>query len=354
MAIPYQPQNVEAQQSDGSILVTWSSSLGATGYTVQRSTDGINFSTVATLGLVLQYLDSFPGIGVAYYYQIAAMNLSGLSPYSNVVSSISAPPAEMSLAELRLRCKQKADRVESPFVTDPEWNYNIRLGCYELYDILMTSYEDYFAQDYVQIPTNGTDFRYPLPDGATNYLGGVFGGISGTPAPAYYKAAGFDLNVNTSVLTPSRVTLLKYDFIKRNQYVYPNSTSTIYGVYNMRYRIMGNFINIIPTPAGGQNIIMWYSGRLPRLLLDTDLTTIGVSGWLQYVITRAAKYALDKEQDTDTTKLDQEILFLKKRIEEASSNRDAGIPDTISETRSDYSYGGTSFGGGSGGGQGGW
>jgi hypothetical protein len=218
---------------------------------------------------------------------------------------------------------------------------------YELYDILMTSYEDYFAQSYVTIQTNGTTANYPLPDGATNYLGGSYTGTSGSPAPAFYKLAGMDLNVNTSTLTPSRVSMLRFNFIKRNQYVYPNSTSTIYGDYNMRYRIMGNNINIIPTPAGNQTLIAWYSPRLPGLLKDTDLTTIGVSGWLDYVIVRAAKYALDKEEGTDTSKLDTEILFLKTRIEQASSNRDVGIADTISETRQDTLYGGTGWGGGS-------
>ncbi len=236
-------------------------------------------------------------------------------------------------------------------MTDSEANYFIRNAMYELYDILMCSYEDYFAQEYFTIQTNGTTANYPLPNGVSNYLGGNFNGTSGTPAKAFYKLAGMDLNVNTSVITPSRVTLLKFEFIKRNQYVYPNSTSTIYGVYNMRYRIMGDNINIIPTPAGNQTLIAWYSPRLPGLLQDINLTTIGVSGWLEYVIVRVAKYMLDKEQDIDTSKLDSEILFLKKRIEEASQNRDAGIPDKISETRMDPIYGGTGWGGG---GQGGW
>lgn len=349
--LPYQVQGLDAEQSDGNILLTWNGSLGSTSYQVQRSTDGVNFTNLATTGVVTQYVDALPGIGIMYYYQVAGINTDGVGPYSTVVQMATAAAAEMSLYELRLRCQQKADRVSSDFVTNSEWNYNIRLGMYELYDILMTSYEDWFASSYVAIQTNGTIANYPLPDGVTNYLGGNYNGVSGVPAPAFYKLAGMDLNVNTSVLTPSRVSLLRYDFIKRNQYVYPNSTSTIYGVYNMRYRIMGNNINIIPTPAGNQTLIAWYSPRLPRLLLDTDLTTIGVSGWLNYVIARAAKYALDKEQETDTSKLDAEILFLKSRIEEASQNRDAGIPDTISETRQDPIYSGTGWGSG---GNGGW
>jgi hypothetical protein len=225
---------------------------------------------------------------------------------------------------------------------------------YELYDLLITSYEDYFSSSEAFILTNGNQHKYPLPDGVTNYLGGSYTGTSGAPAPALYKLVGVDLNVNTSNVTPSRVSLLRFDFIKRNQYIYPNSTSTIYGIYNMRYRLMGEMtptgyqqiLDIIPVPAGGQNLTVLYAPKLPALLQDTDLTTLGFSGWIRYAIVRAAKYALDKEEGSDTSKLDTELVYLKQRIEQASSNRDIGQADTISETRVDHVYGGTGWGGG--------
>jgi hypothetical protein len=351
MTIPYQPQNLTAEQSDGNILISWNGSLGATGYQVQRSTDGVNFTNLATTGVITQYLDSLPGIGILYYYQVAATNLSGISPFSSAVQMVAAPPSEMSLYELRLRSQQTADRVDSQFIITSEWNAFIRLAMYELYDLLIDSYEDLFASQYVFINTNGTTQNYPIPDGVTNYIGGVYPNASGSPSPALYKLAGMDLGINTS--NNAWVTLLKFDWIERNKYVYPNSTSTIYGVYNMRYRLMGNFVNLIPTPAGNQQIRMWYSPKLPGLLKDTDLTTLGYSGWLRYPIVRAAKYALDKEEGSDTSKLDAELVFLKDRIESASQNRDVGQADTISNTRVDPLYGGNGFASG-GGGNAGW
>jgi len=66
---------------------------------------------------------------------------------------------------------------------------------------------------------------------------------------------------------------------------------------------------------------------------------------------RTAKYALNKEE-SDTAKLDEEIAFLKLRIEQTASNRDIGVADTISPTRADPLLGNMGFGGG--GGQGGW
>ena len=89
------------------------------------------------------------------------------------------------------------------------------------------------------------------------------------------------------------------------------------------------------------------------MLADNDITTIGYSGWLQYVIVRAAKYALDKEE-SDTSKLDEELLFLKTRIEETSQNRDAGQADTISDVRSGRGWGNGGWGWGMNGPVGGW
>lgn len=349
--IPYQPQSLTAEQTDGNILLTWNGSLGATSYTIQRGTDGVNFTTVGTAS-TNQYVDSYPGIGQMFYYQVAAVSTAGTSPYSSTAQMVAAPPGEMSLYELRLRSQQTADRLNSGFIPNSEWNSFGRLALYELYDLLITTYEDYGIAQPILIATNGTTFQYALPDGATNYLGNVYSGGSGAPAAAYYKLSGVDLQVNSSTVTPSWVTIPKYNWVDRNDFIYPNSTSTIYGVYNMRYRVMDNFINFIPTPAGNQTVRLWYAPRLKGLLKDSDLTTIGVSGWLRYVIVRMAKYALDKEE-SDTSKLDQELLFLKTRIEQSASNRDQGRPDTISNTRKDWINGGAGNGGMSGG-QGGW
>jgi hypothetical protein len=278
-----------------------------------------------------------------YYYQVAGVNGSGSSVYSNIAQMVAAPPSEMSLYELRLRSQQTADRVSSNFVTTSEWNAFLRIAMYELYDLLIGAYEDYGVAPPVYINTNSTTANYPLPDG-TNYLGGVYQGTSGLPSERFYKLVGVDLGVNTS--NNAWVTINRYNFIDRNLYVYPNSTSTIYGVYNMRYRVMGDNLNIIPTPAGNQQLRLWYTPVLPALLLDTDLTNIGISGWLRYVIVRSAKYALDKEEGSDTSKLDTEIAFLKTRIEQMASTRDEGQGDTISHTRSDYPYGGNGWNGG--------
>lgn len=337
MAIPFSPPSFSVQQGNLKIFLSWDIVAGATSYSVQRSTDGVTFSTLANPA-PNSYLDTTASIGVQYYYRVASTNGSGTSAYTAAQSAVIAPNGELSLGELRLRGQQRADRVNSQFVTNSEWNYFINQAMYELYDLLITVYEDYFEAPEVTFTVNGNSNKYPLPDGILTFTDSA----TGQPiiAPPFYKLSGVDLALFNT--TNGYVNMNKYNLIDRNKFVYPNSGSTIYGVYNLQYRLMGNFIRFIPVPSGGTMIRLLYIPRLPTLLADTDVTTIGYSGWLQYVIARAAKYALDKEE-SDTTTLDQELGFLKKRIEESAMNRDVGQPDTVSDLRNTqlgWGYGG--------------
>lgn len=325
--------------------MSWATSAGATSYDVQRSTDGITFASVAT-PTATQYLDTAVTVGSVYYYKVAAVNGSGTSPYTQVQSLVPTPTAEMSLGEIRTRAQQRADRLNSNFVTLPEWNFFINQAMFELYDLLVTQYEDYFIATPATFTVTGNTFLYPLPDGNTTFTNGITG-ASMVAAP-FYKLVGVDLALNASA--NGYVTVNKFNFADRNKFVYPNSASTIYGVFNLQYRLMGDKIEFIPTPSAGQQIRLWYIPRLNELLADSDLTTIGFSGWLQYVIVRAAKYALDKEE-SDTSKLDEELAFLMKRIEGSSMNRDAGQGDTIADIRRQGINGRTGPGDGF---QGGW
>lgn len=351
MAVPSIPQNMFVQSANQEILVSWDLSSGATSYIIQRSLDNITFSTLATISgtpLATQYLDSAVTLNTQYWYKVCASNSSGDSSYTNSQSAVPAPAGEMTLGQIRLQAQQRADRVNSQFVTKPEWNTYINLAMYELYDLLTAVYEDYFIATPVQFNSDGSTYMYDLPDGNTDFINGLNPNATITDAPAFYKLKGVDLSLQNA--TNAYVTVNKFNFIDRNNFVYPNTASTQYGVFNMRYRLMGNKIEFIPTPSAGQSIRLWYIPRLTELLKDTDSSSMSISGWIEYVIVRAAKYALDKEE-SDTTKLDQQIIFLKQRIEESAANRDAGQPDTISNTRSNGGWGSD---GGFNGSRGGW
>lgn len=339
MAIPSTPTNLYVQQGNRQVYLSWDLSTGSTSYSVQRSTDNVTFVTISST-VVTNYLDTAVSVGVQYFYQVASTNGSGTSSYTTSQSIIPTPTAEMSLGQIRLAAQQRADRVNSNFVTLPEWNSYINQAMYELYDLLITVYEDYFVATPYQFTSDGTTFQYAIPDGALSFENGITG-ASGYIAPPLYKLMGIDLAINNA--NNAYVTVNKFTFMDRNRFVYPNTASTIYGVFNLQYRMLGNVIQFIPTPSSGQKIRVWYVPRLNQLLKDTDLTSDSISGWIEYVIVRAAKYALDKEE-SDSSKLDAELAFLKQRIEESASNRDQGQPDRITDVRQNGSWGSMSGG----------
>lgn len=337
MSVPGIPTNFYLQTGNRQNFLSWDIVAGATSYQVQRSVDGITYTDYAT-NTVNNYLDTAVVSGTQYYYQVASINGSGTGSFTAPQSIVPTPTAEMSLGQLRLMSQQRADRVGSNFVTLPEWNSFINQAMYELYDLLITADEEYYVATPAQFTAQGNQnqtYLFPLPDGVTSFTNGITG-APGYIASPFYKLKGVDLGLNTS--NNAWVTVNKFTFADRNKFVYPNTASTIYGVFNLQYRLLGSNIEFVPTPSSGSQIRLWYIPRLPQLLLDTDITTTGISGWNQYIIVRAAKYALDKEE-SDTTKLDAELAFLKDRIEGTSSNRDTGQPDRISDVRSNGQWG---------------
>lgn len=332
MAAPSIPLNFYAQTANRKNLASWSQVQGATSYVVYRSEDSITYTLIATISgspLATSYLDEAVVTGTQYWYKVAAVNTDGQGNYTVAQSVVPTPTGEMCLSQIRLAAMQRADRVNSNFVSIPEWRTYINQAMFELYDLLITVYEDLYVATPAQFTTNGSQFLYPLPDGVITFQSGI--NVNDTiVAKPFYKLLGVDLNIQTS--NNGYVTINKFNFIDRNRFVYPNTASTIYGVFNLQYRIIGSNMEFIPTPSANQGVRIWYIPRLTELLQDTDITDTGISGWIEYVIVRAAKYALDKEE-SDTARLTEEILFLKARIEETAANRDAGQPDTISNTR---------------------
>lgn len=333
MATPATPLNFSVQSANQQILVSWDLSPGADSYLVQRSLDNVTYTLLAIVSgspLATSYLDTTLGLGTQAWYKVAAATGTSVSSYTLGASGVSVPTGEMCLSQIRLAAMQRADRVNSNFVTKPEWRGYINQAMFELYDMLITVYEDLYVATPVQFSSDGNTFLYPLPNGTTSFQSALNLNTTFIPEP-FYKLIGVDLAIQNT--NNGYVTLNKFNFADRNKFIYPNSASTIYGVFNCQYRLLGlNQIEFIPTPSAGQGIRLWYVPRLKELLADTDTTTTGISGWLEYVIVRAAKYALDKEE-SDSSKLTEELVFLKQRIESTAPNRDAGSPDSVSDVR---------------------
>lgn len=318
MAIPGIPQNLTVQQGNGQVLLDWSNQSGATQYKVDRSLDGVTFSNVAQIS-ANSYLDTSVTVGTRYFYKVASVNTSGTSPYTPSQEVIPTLAGQDSLSGLRLQAQQKADRVGSNFVTKAEWNTYINKSADELYDLLVTLYEDYFIQE-----------KSYVIDGSSDVI---------TLPSDFYKLLGVDCAVDGLNFQ----TLKKFDFVDRNRFSTPTQVAALSRGVNLKYRTMGNQIKFSPFPAGGQTIKIFYVPRRKTLLLDTDILD-SVSGWNEYVIVDAAIKALNKEESDVQVHL-LEKASLVERINASGMNRDAGMPDTISNTRDVNRYG-DGFGGG--------
>jgi hypothetical protein len=90
--LPGAPTNLRvASSSTGEINLAWNSnSFSETGYKIERSGDGTNFTQIAT-----STVPSYQDIGLAngtYYYRVRAFSATGNSPYSNTLQA-SVPTA---------------------------------------------------------------------------------------------------------------------------------------------------------------------------------------------------------------------------------------------------------------------
>jgi hypothetical protein len=216
----------------------------------------------------------------------------------------------MTLAELRTATRQRADMVNSQFISDSELNSYINQSYFELYDLLVQKYGDdyYVASPYI-FTTDGVNNFFSLPSD-------------------FYKLLGVDLALSNT--NDSFVTIRPFNFGDRNRYAVPNFQS-FYGVTNLRYRLKANQLWLTPIPGANQKIQIWYVPRLATLAIDSD-TCDGISGWTEYVIIDAAIKCLQKEE-SDVSVLMAQKMAMIQRIQNAAENRDAANPSTVVDSQ---------------------
>jgi len=241
-------------------------------------------------------------------------------------------PGQTTLGTIRTQATQRADMENSQFVSTSEWNSYINASYQELYDLLVQKYgNNYAAAPFYTFVTDGTSDQYALPDGSATYK--LPDGV--TTASAFYKMLGVDLVIGGG--TPQySLTIKPFQIAERNRWAWPNMQA-LYGLVNLRYRIHGNNIWLIPKAGANQTIRLIYIPRLTALVNDADVVD-GVSGWEEYIVVDAAIKAMQKEE-SDISALMAQKAALIARIEAAAENRDAGSPATVSDSRgADYEW----------------
>lgn len=218
----------------------------------------------------------------------------------------------ITLAEIALQARQRADMVESEFVTDSELNSYINASLAELHDLLIAAYCEEYYMDSVEFVCDGS-LAYALPDGV-NYSG----------ANKFYKLRGVD----AKIINDQWITVKRFNFNRRNEdendFVW-----NLLGLPYLEYRIVGSNIRFNRTPDNNTQIRLWYYPKVQVLVNDTD-TFDDINGYAEYVVVDAAIKMLQKQED-DVSVLVLQKEALKQRISAAADNRDANEPESVTD-----------------------
>lgn len=210
----------------------------------------------------------------------------------------------ISLLDLRLRARQRADRENSNFVEDDELNFYINGSIAELHDLLVAANSaDYAISESTFVTTVGED-SYDLP-------------------ADFYKLKGVDAKITAS----DWFSLRPFNFNERNRNL--DASWGLLNVPSIRYRLLGNQIKFSPVPDAGATIRLWYTPIAPVLVADSDVLT-DLNFYADYVIIDAAIKYLNKEE-SDVTVLSQQKMDMRRRIETMANNRDEGQPESVSD-----------------------
>lgn len=225
-----------------------------------------------------------------------------------------------TLLQLRDEVRQRADMVNSAFVTNAEINRCINESWAHMYDQLLATGEDYYLK-YVDIAaTAGGYFDFAGYTSSTN-----------TAASDVYQVRGVDAIYSDSVI----VNVPRFNWEERN--VYAAAAPIIPFCPIVAYRVIQNpvtgndCIHLIPDNQsnGVQTIRVWYYPN-PKVLVSDSDTIDGRSGWEEWVVVDAAIKLLVKEE-SDTSALERQAARIWARVMTVAQNRDAGQSKRVTD-----------------------
>lgn len=224
-----------------------------------------------------------------------------------------------TLTQLSLEVRQRADMVNSSFVTDAEVTRVINQSWARMYDMLLAAGEDYYLK-YVDVSTPLGGY-YDLPS---------YTASTGGAASDVYQIRGVDANYSGNIT----VNVPRFNWEERNLYLAAPALTPYYPI--VAYRFVQNpntgadSIQIIPNVSTGvTNLRVWYYPN-PKELVDPTDTIDGRSGWEEWVVVDAAIKLLTKEE-SDTSQLERENARIWQQIALAAQNRDSGQSKRVTD-----------------------
>jgi hypothetical protein len=215
----------------------------------------------------------------------------------------------ITLLELRTAVYDRADMTNSSFPDETQTNRLINAAVDELYELLVSLYEDYFY--------------------ATEDIALVAGTESYNIASTHYKTVKVYYTQGNDRHRLKRFNMNELEF----EEAWQNST---HQNQHLRYRIMGNQMIFSPRPTASGTVEHWYIPEVTHFALsggDATALTINVPvHWEEFLIVSAAIPLLDREE-SDSSALRATKAEIKQRIMLAAQNRDAGEPTRVNDAR---------------------
>lgn len=312
------PSQFLVTSAQGLVSLSWNATPLVSSYFISRSTDNVTFTELVNV-TAITYSDTTAVVGTLYYYILQSSNGTSSSPATASQVGQSLTPGQTTVANLILETKQRVDRVNADNITDQEWTSMLSQSYKWLYNLLIQK----FGNDYFIAP--------PFSYTTTGQLDPVFQAQVFPLPPDFYKLMRCEVALNPSDPN-SWITLGQFDAIQANLWNFPN-VYTFYGITNLRYRLWGTNLQIVPISSAGQTIRIWYSPKPNQLILPTQVID-GISAFEELMVIDTAIKALIKTEELDTAAaFAQQKMEMMKEIEEAAENRNVGEPQTVSDSR---------------------
>lgn len=219
-----------------------------------------------------------------------------------------------TLLDLRTRARERADMVGSQFISDSALSTIVNQGLMELYDLVVSAYEDYFT----------ISSTFTVNSGASSY----------TLPANFYKLRALDFQVGPNNYAQCR----EFAFNERNR----TQTDVAWISYNTparQYRIMGNDLLLRPSTNAQGNYLLWYVPAPAALVADADTipTALSKSGWDEYIVLFTAERMLSKEESS-ITDVRNERIELANRITNLAANRQADQSSQIQDVTIGFAH----------------
>lgn len=212
--------------------------------------------------------------------------------------------ASISLLTLRTAARERADEVNSLFVSDAELTRYINSSAQELYDLLIEANVDY-ATTLLPFTVSGASTSYGLP-------------------ADFYRLRGLDVSLNGSW-----VPVPHYDQMERGNYQSLALQRIFSKVY---YHLFNKTLEFLPQSEAPGSYQLRYIPLMTVMSADVD-TFDGYNGYEEYIIVDAAIKMKDKGE-SDVKVLMGQKEELKKRLQAMIPVRDYANADRVSDVRS--------------------